>query len=222
MTDPSSPSLNDRLTDQRFHRVPPRAATIGITLFLVSLGVLFAASMLAYLLIRLNPRTSPDLGTVHLPNGLWVSTAIILISSYTMHRALANVQRERQDKFRQALVLTLLLSLAFVLVQTPSLVSLGQDMSGKLDAWNQARETAMVEGTPPQGDAPIEGLVLALIVIHALHVLGGVIPLFITTLNAHQHKYDHEQHTPVRFLTYYWHFLDGVWIVMFAVLLLTR
>ena len=47
------------------------------------------------------------------------------------------------------------------------------------------------------------------------------IPLAVVTRNAHLGAYDHESYAPVKYVTMYWHFLDVVWIVMFAVLLVT-
>ena len=47
------------------------------------------------------------------------------------------------------------------------------------------------------------------------------IPLAVVTRYAHLGAYDHESHAPVKYVTMYWHFLDVVWIVMFAVLLVT-
>ena len=58
-------------------------------------------------------------------------------------------------------------------------------------------------------------------VIHALHLFGGILPLAVVTRNAHLGAYDHEAHAPVKYVTMYWHFLDVVWIAMFAVLLVT-
>jgi len=199
------------------HRVPPGAGVFGMWLFLAALGMLFAASMLGYVLIRVqqtrelvNPVTkeviaaaAPPLGTLHLPFGLWFSTLVILASSFTMHLALQNVRRERQAKFRNWLVATLILAGLFLLVQTPSLASL-------LIGHNHA-DTGHT----------LLGFVFFLVIIHALHLIGGVIPLAVVTRNAHLGAYDHEAHGPVRYVTMYWHFLDAVWIVMFGVLLLT-
>ncbi|HEY1923474.1 MAG TPA: cytochrome c oxidase subunit 3, partial [Tepidisphaeraceae bacterium] len=62
-------------------------------------------------------------------------------------------------------------------------------------------------------------LVFFLIMVHALHVLGGIVALVIVTLNARRQKYDHENYMGVRFAARYWHFLDVVWIGMFTMFL---
>jgi len=70
-----------------------------------------------------------------------------------------------------------------------------------------------------EGFTALFGLIATLIVIHALHVIGGVVPLAVVTRHAHRGRYDHESHGPVTYVAMYWHFLDAVWVVMFAVLL---
>ena len=65
------------------------------------------------------------------------------------------------------------------------------------------------------------GLVFFLILVHGLHVMGGILPLVNITVKAHRGRYDHEHHGPVKYIAMYWHFLDGVWVTMFAVLIVT-
>ncbi len=51
-------------------------------------------------------------------------------------------------------------------------------------------------------------------IIHALHVVGGVAALVFIFFGIARGAYDHERHFPVRFCAMYWHFLDVVWIIM--------
>lgn len=182
-------------------------------LFLAALAMLFIGGMLAYIIIRVTGTvggthpvtgkaiapTAPPLHTIALPTVLWLSTGAILISSYTIHRALDNVVHERQDRFRQALLATLLLAVPFFLAQGAGLATL----LGRVGDQAHALQNAIV----------------FLIVIHALHVVGGMIPLAVIFRRANQGRYDHEYHTPVRNLALYWHFLDVVWMLMFATFL---
>ena len=187
------------------HRLPPNTATIGMWLFLAALTMLFGATMLAYAIIRTHGAAAPALGTVHLPHLLWLSTALMLLGSVTIHRALAAVRRERQAQLRQSLVMTCLLAVAFCTVQTPALWKL-----------LQTHRAAAMQGTF------LYGLIAFLILIHALHVLGGIIGLTVTTAHAFQNRYDHENYAGVKHAAMYWHFLEAVWVVMFAGLMLMR
>ena len=195
------------------HVVPPGTHALGMWLFLVALAVLFISGMLAYIIVRVagtferaHPATgeviaptAPPLHTIPVPLVLWLSTAAILLSSYTIHRALDNVIHERQDRFRQALITTLLLAVPFFLAQGAGLASM--------------------LGRAAEGGSALQYAVFILIIIHGLHVVGGLVPLIVITKQAHAGRYDHEYHSPVRTLAMYWHFLDVVWLLMFATFL---
>lgn len=192
------------------HVVPPGTHALGMWLFLAALAVLFVGGMLAYIIVRITGTierthpltgeaiapTAPPLHTIEIPLVLWLSTAAILLSSYTIHRAVENVVHERQDKFRQSLLATIMLAVPFFLAQ-------GAGLSTML-------------GTAAQGGTALQYAIFILIIIHALHVIGGLVPLLVITRAAHKGRYDHEYHSPVRGLAMYWHFLDVVWLLMFA------
>ncbi len=179
--------------------MPLNAGMVPLVLFLASLTMLFVAMMFGYLMIRFKTE-SPGFGALHMPNALWGSTIILLASSVTMHLALANVKKEKQAPFRQMLIVSFMLSVGFVFIQFPSLYKLLQVHFQMLS--EQAR-------------AYYYGLIFFMIVVHALHVIGGMIPLGVITYKAHKGAYDHESYGPVKYTTVYWHFLDVVWLVMF-------
>ena len=213
-TDSTKPAFFPRPGTARApHVVPPGTAALGMWLFLAALGILFIGGMLAYIIVRVTgtierthpltgdiiPATAPPLHTLPVPLVLWLSTAAILIASYTIHRAVENVVHERQDKFRQALIATLLLAVPFFLAQ-------GAGLSTML-------------GRAAEGGSALQYAIFILIIIHALHVVGGLVPLIVVTRAAHKGRYDHEYHGPVKRLAMYWHFLDIVWLLMFATFL---
>lgn len=186
-------------------------AHLGLNLFLASLAMLFGASIAAYVLIRVRLfgefSQIPPLGAIHIPIALALSTVILLATSYTMHRALAAVRRERQVQLRRSLVASAVLAAAFIAVQVPSLIVLLQDHYAAL-----------------QGSQRIflYGMIFFLIVLHAAHVLGGLIGLGLTIKNAFKGRYDHEHHQGVRQATIYWHFIDIVWLIMFILFFALR
>lgn len=206
--------LSGKHSQRRHVHTPPGTHALGMWLFLAALAVLFIAGMLAYIIVRVTgtfpgthpvtgetiPATAPPLQTIAMPMVLWLSTAAILLSSYTIHRALDNITHERQTRFRQALLATILLAVPFFLAQGAGLAM-------------------MVRRAAEASDA-LQNAIVFLIIVHALHVVGGLIPLILITHRAHAGRYDHEYHTPVRHLAHYWHFLDVVWLVMFATFLL--
>lgn len=220
---PNPPEKPGLLQDRHTH-LPPGTGTLGMWLFLIALGILFASSMVGYLVIRLvtlEPgvdavtgkvvrQAGPALGSIHLPVGLWISTTIILASSFSIHLALRAIRQERQAVFRRCLAVTAALAVMFLVIQVPSLWMLLQEHA----SYREQLRTDTTLGLLPYG------MMFFMILVHAAHLLGGMIPLGIITHKAWRQGYDHETCNPVKYLTMYWHFLDIVWICLFAGLLL--
>ncbi len=58
--------------------------------------------------------------------------------------------------------------------------------------------------------------------LHALHMIVGIVILFIITWMAHKGRFDSEWHAPVEMTGLYWHFVDIVWIFLFPLLYLVE
>ena len=230
MPPPAEQPASRRRSPDRHHHVPARVGDFGMALFLGALAILFAASMLLFLLLRLYSPQAPAAGATTLPWPLWISTLIMLLASVTLQRALAAVQRERQARLRLLLWLTLVLGIVFLMIQGPSLWQLLSEYREAQTTYLEAQRTynaeqaaartgeelLLLEARRP-GVSPA-GMMAVLILIHAAHVVGGLIPLGVVAARAARGRYDHEYHRPVKYLTLYWHFLDGVWLVMFGLL----
>lgn len=222
MTTP--PPAKHGLFEDRHEHLPHGTGAFGMWLFLITLSILFAASMVGYLVIRLTTlnaythpvtgevvrQAAPALGSIAVPPGLWVSTVVMLASSFTIHLALRAIRREKQEVFRRCLVVTAALAAMFLVIQLPSLWTLLNEHRAYRE---QLREDTTLGLLP-------YGMVFFLIVIHAAHLVGGIVPLGVVTRNAFKHKYDHESYNGVKYVAMYWHFLDIVWLCLFAGFLL--
>lgn len=174
-------------------------------LFLASLVMVFLSGMFAYIFMRVAGPRSPALGTIDFSWLLWVSTVVILITSVTIHLALAAVRRQKIEQMKVWLLVTLGLSIVFCVIQTPALLQL-------------VNEHVRLQSQP--GGTTFYGLVFFMIFLHAAHVIGGLIYLLRVCLLAFSGKYDHEHYTGVKHAVMYWHFLDIVWIVMFGTMVI--
>jgi heme/copper-type cytochrome/quinol oxidase subunit 3 len=178
-------------------------------LFLAALFMLFAAGLLGYVIIRLQAarQKSYPLGVVRLPPLLWLSTAAVVGVSVALARARSAFRRARQLAYRNALTASLALAVGFITLQTPALANLLSKNAATLRAATQST-------TQPTGTA-LYALLFFLVLVHALHVVGGILWLSRLALHAHRGTYDPRDPTPLHVTTLYWHFLDAVWIVMF-------
>jgi len=191
-----------------------QALAIGMRLTLASLGMLFVAGMLLYLLFFLHFFGDVQMVRVHLPRLTWASTLVLIAGSYSIHRAVAAVQLERQAQMRRWLYITSGLALVFLAIQIPCMAKIWSNYAAVV-------APAIAQTTGRVRPVPLDGLVFCLIGLHAAHVVGGIIVMAIVTYNAHRGRYDHEQYMAVKHAALYWHFLDVIWLMMFTVFTIT-
>jgi heme/copper-type cytochrome/quinol oxidase subunit 3 len=207
--------LQHRLADDRGHAVPVRVQTFGMVLFLVTLTMLFGSTMLLYVILRLRAGDATPPGALRggLVNPkLFLSTLIVLAASLTIHMAVLRIRRHQLPSFFRWLIATDLLAVAFLAVQTPAMIQiLGSQPEIPPDT------PSLAAGGNPV--TQLYKLLFVLVAIHALHVLGGVIYLWVVTRRALAGVYDHEYYTGVHHAALYWHFLDVVWLTMFGMFL---
>ena len=168
---------------------------LGLRLLLLSLGILFAAALAGYLIIRLRAEVWPPPGSPALPGGLWVSTAILAVLSAVLVMAVSRARAGRASETGRLLASATALGAAFLVAQAANWL--------RLDA--AAERTMLVFGF------------WMLTVLHALHVLGGLVPLAITTARAGRGRYLNDPE-PVELVASYWHFLGLTWLAIFAAL----
>ena len=82
-------------------------------LFLLALGVLFAAALVGHLVIRLRLGSWRPEGTAGAPGGLWVSTAILVVLSALLVVVVRRARAARRRDLQRGLVA----ATAFVLIE---------------------------------------------------------------------------------------------------------
>lgn len=195
-------SSNETPNLMRRHQVPSVTLTFGLVIFLISAAILFLSIVLGYLIVRFAFMPA-NAEPVHVPAALYISTFVLVVSSYTIQLALAAIRREHQDSFRRNMVITTVLGYAFLILQVPAMWSLvGEHLQRR------------AENLPA-----LQGMIVCLVIVHAAHVIGGIAPLTLITYRALNGRYDHEYYGPIRRINIYWHFLDAVWLIMFAMFL---
>jgi len=130
----------------------------------------------------------------------------LIASSLTMQWAVNAVRAGRMDQLRTGLVLTTMLGLVFLTIQAGCwltwLVPIAQHWD-RSDEYRLALTSFYV----------LSGL-------HALHVVGGLAPLAITTRRAFCDMYSQAYFPGVQYCAMYWHFLGAVWIILYAAMML--
>ena len=141
-----------------------------------------------------------------IPISFWISTIALIFVSFFLQRACWTIHREKQAEFKRWLLLSLIAAVMFTFIQ-----GFGLSYSAELST------TAQTDGS-----MKVFGMSFALSLIHALHVLGGMVFLGFVIYQARRNRYDHERHFAVDNCANYWHFLDVVWVCMLAVFLVVK
>ena len=179
------------------------AGALGMMIFIVALTMFFAASIVIYLVMRRLHQPWPPRGFPAPPATLWLSTLDIVFSSITIQGAVLAARRGDKLGLQRNLVATLLLGLGFLGLQTYAWYTI----------WVQVAATADLSGAYLKMFYAITGL-------HAVHVLGGLVPLVMVTVAAYRGLYGRKKNAAVRYTAIYWHFLAAVWCAIFIVVYL--
>ena len=196
-------------------------AKLVFYLFIASLTMFFISSLITYCVIRTESfrslqysydaatatfiPTSRTYEPLRLPVSFWLSTALLVGISVFLQRAVWFVRRESQNQFRHCLIWAWGISVAFVVIQCFGMGELVTHHFSQTD-----------------GSTKVYGMSFTLALIHALHVIGGMIFLAFVIYQSFRNKYDHERHWAVDHCAGYWHFLDVVWVAMLIVFAITK
>ncbi len=171
----------------------------GLATFLVADGMTFAGFFAAYLTFRaVNPL--PEGGNYELELLLpTINTVVLIISSFTFHRAGKECRGGNLGASRLWLAITAALGAAFLAGQMVEYFSLPFSLTDNLFA----------------------STFYALTGFHGLHVTLGVICITIVALQTRAGgRISPSDHFGLEAAELYWHFVDGIWVVLYGILYL--
>jgi cytochrome c oxidase subunit 3 len=177
----------------------PSTLGVGVVVWLASELMFFAGLFAAYFALRSANETWPPEGLELATARTAVATVVLVASSGTMHLAVAAAERDdRRDAIRWLGVTALM---------------------GALFLSNQVAEYAQADF---QVDDHAYGSIFYLMTgFHGMHVVGGL--AFMGAIAAAiAGRSRAPAHETVEVCAYYWHFVDVVWVAMFATIYLLR
>ncbi len=171
----------------------------GMAVGIVSILMFFMALASAYLVRK---GTSGDWLPLRIPALLWVNTALLLVSSGTLEIARKRLANADGNGFKTYWLLTTGLGVAFLM--------------GQIVAWKQLAQQGIYLATNPASS-----FFYIFTGTHALHLLGGIAALlYVARRNFTQANVTKSVAAEVT--SYYWHFLDALWLFLLALLYLGR
>ncbi|MGK2966434.1 MAG: cytochrome c oxidase subunit 3 [Tepidiformaceae bacterium] len=179
---------------------------LGFILFVASEVMFFGGLFAAYFVARadapawppeqlLSPEQIASGVELHLEKTLpTIGTAILILSSVTMQWAVWQIQRGSKNGLIWGLFISIVLGGIFLTIQLYEYTQL-----------------------PFRADDTVFGTTFyTLTGFHGAHVAGGVIFMLVCLIRGMGGQFSAKHHEAVEAASFYWHFVDVVWIALFA------
>jgi cytochrome c oxidase subunit III len=177
---------------------PQRTYVTGMTVALGGTLMFFMALVSAYIVRKGFPNS--DWRSLNVPRILWLNTLILVVSSAALERSRRRLADGDEAGFRHWWGVTAILGLFF--------------LAGQLIAWKQLAAAGLFLATNPSSS-----FFYVFTAAHALHLLGGICGL-VAVLWLQPRRLTRSTASEVAAM--YWHFMDGLWVFLFLLLLLGR
>ena len=176
----------------------PDRNKLGVGLFILSEANFFAILIIAYIYFYLHPSQGPSAaGSLDPLRTLGFSIALFL-SSATIHQAGRNFRAGRGRSVGVWLALTVILGAVFLVGQAREYIGLiAREITVSTDLFGSTFFT--------------------LTGFHGLHVFIGLCALAILLGAALTGRLNYIKPEGFEAVTMYWHFVDAVWVVIFAI-----
>ena len=197
-------SLQERPAEEHHKPGGISSSLLGMVLFIASEVMFFGGLFGAYFTIRSAATRWPPEGTPHLET--WyaaILTTILVSSSVTMQFGVWAIRKNNQRRLQLWLVVSLLLGLCF--------------LAGQANEYRMLIEEGMTLSSGVFGST-----FFTLTGFHGAHVAGGAAFILIVLLRARSGQFTARYHDTVEMASYYWHFVDVVWIGLFSTIYLLR
>lgn len=172
----------------------------GLITFLIADGMTFAGFFAAYLTYKaVNPLPDGAIYELELPIPT-LNTILLLVSSATFHKAGKALLKNKNSDTQKWLIVTALLGITFLICQLFEYFNLPFGLTDNLFA----------------------STFYALTGFHGLHVTLGTLMILIISWQTRpkEGRITNQNMFPLEAVELYWHFVDGIWVILFIILYL--
>jgi cytochrome c oxidase subunit 3 len=179
-------------------------STVTLVVTLIAVTMTFGAIIAVFVM-----RASRDefWSHIQLPSVLWLSTALLLSSSFVYEAARNKLQSGDLGKFHHTMARAVALGVCFLFSQ--------------LTAWLQLLRSGVVLQNNPHS-----WFILLFSGLHGAHILLGLSGLIYLYWRSREPasgpKYQLTTRTLARSIGVFWHYMDGMWLLLFALLVFWR
>jgi cytochrome c oxidase subunit 3 len=187
------------------------SASVGMWVFIVTEVMLFGGLFTAFTVYRHSYTMAFDQGSAGMDHALGaINTAVLICSSFTMALAVHSAEVGRRKLLALFLVLTMIIGAVFLGI--------------KFTEYYLHYEEHKVPGVWFEESAPGAAQIQMFYVfyfimtcLHATHMFVGEGVLFVLLMRTLMGTFTAEYHTPIEIGGLYWHFVDIVWVFLYAI-----
>jgi cytochrome c oxidase subunit 3 len=183
---------------------------LGFILFLASEVMFFGGLFAAYFIARADaPTWPPPLPADKIAAGVelkvefalpFIATCLLVLSSVTIQLGVWSIQRGNRTGLIRWLFISIVLGATFLVMQMYDYSQL-----------------------PFRADDTIYGTTFfTLTGFHGAHVAGGVIFMTVILVRSMGGQFSAQRHEAVEACSFYWHFVDVVWLALFTTLYIVK
>jgi cytochrome c oxidase subunit III len=176
-----------------------RRYATAILLGMVSIVMLFMGMVAAFIFLR---ATNPNWVPLHMPAIVWFNTLVLISSSGVMELARRQLARQEVAQFRKLWTGATILGVLFLI--------------GQLIAWREL----VSEGVYVASNQA-SSFFYVFTGLHGLHLIGGICALLYVSLRKFE-KGRVPRSVVAEIASYYWHFMDGLWVFLLMLLYLGK
>ena len=169
---------------------------------IISMCMIFGGLTSAYTVRR----GDPGWLTFDLPKIFYISTIIIIASSFSMLFALQSAKKDNFSGIKIGMVLTLILGIGFVICQ--------------FMAWKALVAQGIFIGG--NGSNPAGSFLYVISGAHLAHLAGGICMLIFVCIKSFKELYHSKNLLGLQLCSIFWHFLDLLWVYLFLFLYFAR
>ncbi|MSW86488.1 MAG: heme-copper oxidase subunit III [Actinobacteria bacterium] len=183
----------------------PNTVAVGTIVWLSSELMFFAALFAMYFTLRsVNPGIwAEESALLNIPFAS-VNTTVLVLSSVTCQLGVFAAERGNVKLMRRWFIITFLMGAFFI--------------GGQVTEYTALVHEGLTLSSSPYGSA-----FYLTTGFHGLHVTGGLIAFLLVLATTYiSKKFTHDHASRAIVVSYYWHFVDVVWIALFAMIYILR
>lgn len=174
---------------------PSRRYATAIVLAMISIFMFFMAIVAAFIFLR---ATNHDWVPLRLPGIVWFDTIVLITSSAVIELARRRLSFGEVQKFQKLWLLATGLGLIF--------------LAGQLIAWRELVQQGLYVAS-----TQASSFFYIFTGLHGLHLFGGICALLFVGIRKFENAHV-SRAAAAEVASYLWHFLDGLWIFLLALL----